>query len=490
MSKKKSKTGIIIIIIICIVIGIIVWGFLTQWKFFKNKAEEDQQQVQNILKKIQKKEKAEKVENMPPEKEMKLNKEARESLDKLKDKSVLQEFIQKAKEESQKEFTTKKGDGYKSIEHMEEVGNEMDKDPDEMVGGFRKENIITVLTKSLPILVLYSNMIQETTNTITLTPKFYMELYIWYKMVNKTRDEMQKVCPGSNPPMDMICKSFLPKQLGGVPKLLFQVVLPTFVPQAGQLKAWGLRYSFLSDSEKEVVPWSTVPESLEVRIFYDLLTAILTCPMFESSPTKSSDDPFCQDCYEMDTPSSNDQCFTDCPAPPTKSSNDPFCQNCYEMDTATERCEIQCPAPSSCTMQCLQDEAICPASEANGLLMGKKCGCTADTLPDYVPNYVNYWCNDSTTAPYDPLEGLNFGGDVPFTENSATTTTPTPPTSCVPNDGPLTDSYGYTCQDYADKKGTQGWCGWTGDNNAGGSFNSCDCCACADHSECLKMKKK
>ena len=51
MAKKKSNTGMIIAIIISvIVIGIIIWGFLTKWKFFsKNNYEPFSQE---FLKKI------------------------------------------------------------------------------------------------------------------------------------------------------------------------------------------------------------------------------------------------------------------------------------------------------------------------------------------------------------------------------------------------------------------------------------------------------
>ena len=151
MVKKKSNTGMIIAIIVSvIVVGIVVWGFLTKWKFIDDgKSTEKAKAKKEVQKKI------DAIINTPtdtkvvettPKMEEKLKQIEKKDEEKIRNMSDenIKNKMNEIKEKSEKQLN-----GFRIIEHMEETS---DGSSTPKTCEFTDAEIESVITKALNLI--------------------------------------------------------------------------------------------------------------------------------------------------------------------------------------------------------------------------------------------------------------------------------------------------------------------------------------------------
>lgn len=279
MAKKKSNTGMIIAIIVSvIVVGIVVWGFLTKWKFIddgksteKAKAKA-KKEVQEKVEAIMNTPTDTKVVEVTPKIEEKLKKIQQKDEEKIK--SIPDADIKKKMEEI-KEKSEKQLSGFRIIEHMtEEETNDGSSTP--QTCEFTDAEIENVITKALNLI----KWIKPNLNVTTAIPK----VVDYYKTICTTE------ALGLTPDKSVLCQMMLgnkfnPHTLGLYNSL--DLIKPPEDGAAGMLYAY--RYWLFSSADKQPVTWSNEDESKEVRMLYKFYRYLNACPPVQTIDSTCTD---------------------------------------------------------------------------------------------------------------------------------------------------------------------------------------------------------
>jgi len=290
MAKKKSNTGMIIAIIISvIVVGIVVWGFLTKWKFIGDgKSTEKAKAKAKAKKEVQDIKVIEVTPEMEKKNEKKMEKIQQRVEKELKSMSEeeLKQKLLTAKKEVEKQLN-----GFRIIEHMTEEKTNGSSTP--KTCEFTDTEIESVIAKFLGVLKL-----------ITYIPNAVLpKLVKYYKRI--CQDETTGAAEACTQELGY---EFNPHTLGLYSKL--DLIKPPEGGEAGFL--YGFRYVDLlgtgplfSTADKQEVGWSNEPESKEIRLLYKLYKALKACPAVQAPPAPPG---ACDDSSYTATDSYGDGC--------------------------------------------------------------------------------------------------------------------------------------------------------------------------------------
>ena len=347
MVKKKSNTVMIIVIIIAIiVIGVVVWGFVSKWKFIgSDDKSEKKAQTQKKINEIMKQEPDTKVDLPSPEVSQKLDNIKKQDEQKIKNMSdsEIKQKMQEIKNQTTEPFQIKEGFELTSC------------------GDASKSEIEGILRKALNLI----RWLKPNLDVESAVPK----LLKYYMLVCNAEES------GAEPDKSLLCQlslgnDFNPHTLGLYNSL-------DLIKPGGGL--YGYRYWLFKEDDKQQVEWSSEPESREIRMLYKLYRYLKACP-----PLKKID----SDCVDRDD--YEDAWGFTCKDKLTyrwlcdhNEEHSAFCCACG-WDGSFLKPE--------CTMECLEQNTICPATESNGLKMVNKCCKDSDDQPDYVRQYKDEWC--------------------------------------------------------------------------------------------------
>lgn len=297
MAKKKSNTGMIIAIIVSvIVVGIVVWGFLTKWKFIDDgKSTEKAKAKKEVQKKIDaiiNTPTDTKVVEVTPKMEEKLKEIEKKDEEKIK--SMSEEDI-KNKMNEIKKISEKQLSSFRIIEHM--TDEETDGSSTPKTCEFTDEEIESVITKALNLI----KFIKPNLDVTSAIPKIvnYYKALCQAEVLGLTLNK-SVAC------QVMLGNKFNPHALGLYSAL--DLIKPPEGDTAGMLYKY--RYLLFSPEDKQPVSWSVnVPyiikdditsdysikiskgESKEIRMLYKFYRYLKACP-----PVKKID----SDCVNPD----------------------------------------------------------------------------------------------------------------------------------------------------------------------------------------------
>lgn len=288
MVKKKSNTGMIIAIIVSvIVVGIVVWGFLTKWKFIddgksteKAKAKA-KKEVQKEIDSIINTPTDTKVVEVTPKTEENLKKIEKKNEEKIKSMS---EGDIKNKMNEIKKISEKQLSSFRIIEHM--TDEETDGSSTPKTCEFTDEEIENVITKALNLI----KFIKPNLDITAAIPK----VVAYYKTICNAE------ALGLTPKKDVLCQvmlkdEFNPHTLGLYNSL--DLIKPPEGDTAGML--YGYRYWLFSPADKQDVTWSNEPESKEIRMLYKFYRYLKACPAVKKIDSTCTDPDIGADAWGM-----------------------------------------------------------------------------------------------------------------------------------------------------------------------------------------------
>lgn len=276
MAKKKSNTGMIIAIIVSvIVVGIVVWGFLTKWKFIgddgksteKAKAKNDIMNTPTDTKVVE-------VTPKMEEKSKKIQQKYEEKIKSMSDEDIKNK-INEIKKKSEKKLSS-----FRIIEHMTDEETDGSSTPKKCE--FTDEEIETVVTKALNLI----KIIKPDLDVTTAIPR----IVNYYKKI--CDDEADGLTPNkSDLCQEELKYEFNPHTLGLYNSLA--LIKPPEGSKAGYLYKW--RYFLFSTEDKQTVEWSNEPESKEIRMLYKLYQYLKACPVVQAPPAPPAPPGACDD---------------------------------------------------------------------------------------------------------------------------------------------------------------------------------------------------
>lgn len=300
MAKKKSNTGMIIAIIVSvIVVGIVVWGFLTKWKFIGDgkSTENAKTKAKNQLEAIMNTPTDTKVVEVTPKIEEKLKKIQQKDEEKIKSMSEgeIQQKLLKVQKDTEEQVS-----GFRIIEHMspEETSDGSSLNFSEFECKFTDEEIELVITKALNIFKRFFNPNLDVTSAIPKMKNYYKVICSAQSL--NLKPDLIGLC------RTMLGYEFNPHTIGLYDGLDF--LKPPKPGPAGILYKY--RYMdfgegpLFSTADKQNVEWSDEPESKEIRILYILYKALKECPVVQAPPPP----PGCDDTSYKATDSFGDGC--------------------------------------------------------------------------------------------------------------------------------------------------------------------------------------